>query len=513
MAKATGVSSKHRDYDAYARKWRRCRDVASGQDAVHGGGTLYLPRLHEQELAEYLAYVQRTPFYNATWRTMAGFIGMLFRKPATLEVPKKLEEYLTDVTMSGVTFAAFAKDVALEDLTVSRVGVLVDHPRQQTDAEGNVVVPTLAQAESLGLRPSMQLYRAEAIIDWKKDRIANKTVLKQVRLLEEFAADKNEFETEIELRVRVLDLFNGKYRVRVFKEDNEEQIGEDVYPTMNGQPLAYIPFYFIGPDGGEDELSDPILIDLVDLNIKHYQVSADYEHGCHMAGLPTPVIAGYTNDAGFNDPNKPAPAPSKFYIGSATAWVFPNHQTTVKYLEFTGQGLTALKENLAGKESQLAAIGARMLAPEKSGVEAAETLAMRHSGEHSVLGAIAIAVSEGLTKALKVFAEWAGITGEIKFEINRDFVPMSVDAGTLTAWLSLVQGGQMSGESLFDLLKRADLISPELKYEEEQARIDANPPAPPIGHNGGPALDDNPDGGQDGQGGGGNAPPAKPGNE
>jgi len=487
MAKATGVKSKHRDYDAYARKWRRCRDVASGQDAVHGGGTLYLPRLNEQELGDYLAYVARTPFYNATWRTMAGFIGMLFRKPATLEVPKKLEDYLNDVTMSGVTFNAFAKECALEDLTVSRVGVLVDHPRQQTDAEGNPVPISIAVAESLGLRPSMQLYRAEAIIDWKKDRVGNKTVLKQVRLLEEHGVEKNEFETETELRVRVLDLFNGQYRVRVFNEDTEEQIGGDVYPVMNGKPLAYIPFYFIGPDDGEDELSDPILIDLVDLNIKHYQVSADYEHGCHMAGLPTPVIAGYQTEF---DQNGNA-VPAKFYIGSGTAWVFPNFQTTVKYLEFTGQGLTALENNLKAKEGQLAAIGARMLAPEKSGVEASETLAMRHSGEHSVLGAIAIAVSEGLTKALKVFAEWAGIPGEVKFEINRDFVPMSVDSGTLTAWLSLVQGGQMSGESLFDLLKRADLIAPELKYEEEQARIDANPPAPPIGHNGGPGLEEN----------------------
>jgi hypothetical protein len=45
----------------------------------------------------------------------------------------------------------------------------------------------------------------------------------------------------------------------------------------------------------------------------------------------------------------------------------------------------------------MAAIGARMLAPEKNGVEAAETLFMRHSGENSILSAIAIAVGNGLT--------------------------------------------------------------------------------------------------------------------
>ena len=491
MAKGTGVSTRHKDYNNYAKKWRRCRDVIAGQDSVHAGGTLYLPMLKEQELAEYLAYIARTPFYNATWRTVAGFVGMLFRKPATLEVPAKLEELLEDVTMSGVTFKAFAQDCALEDLTVSRLGVLVDHPQQQADADGNAIPLTVAQAEALGMRPSMQQYKAEAIIDWKKGRIGNKTVLTQVRLLEEATVEKNEFESDTELRIRVLDLTNGIYRVRLFKEDNEEQIGGDVYPQMDGKPLDFIPFYFIGPDGGEDEVSDPILIDLVDLNLKHYQVSADYEHGCHYAGLPTPVIAGYAPT--FDEAGKQQQA--KFYIGSGTAWVFPDPNTKVEYLEFTGQGLQALENNLKAKESQLAAIGARMLAPEKSGVEASETLAMRHSGEHSVLSAIAIAVSEGLERALKVFAQWAGISGEIKFAINRDFIPMSVDSGTLTAWLALVQAGQMSGESLFDLLKRADMIDPEVTYEEEQARVDANPPpAPPgLGHNGGPELDDNGD--------------------
>lgn len=491
MAKGSGVATLHRDYGKYAKKWRRCRDVAAGQDNIHGGGTLYLPILKEQELTDYLAYVARTPFYNATWRTIAGFIGMMFRKEPTLEVPKGLEPFLEDITASGVTFNGFAKECALEDLTVSRLGVLIDHPTQQVDASGNVITYTVAQAETLGLRPSMQLYKAESIIDWKKDKVNNKTVFTQVRLREEKLIVKNEFESDYEIQIRVLDLIDGKYRVRLFKEDTEDQVGGDIYPQMHGKPLDYIPFYFIGPDDSDDDLSDPVLIDLVDLNIKHYQVSADYEHGCHMVGLPTPYIAGYSRE--FDATGKEIP--TKFYIGSGTAWVFPDKDTKVDFLEFSGQGMTALENNLKSKEGQLAAIGARMLAPEKSGVEAADTLAMRHSGENSVLGAIAIAVSEGLTKALKVFAEWAGIAGEIKFEINRDFIPMAADAQLLTAWLSLVQGGQMSGESLFDLLKRADLIAPEIKYEEEQARIDANPPpAPPgIGHNGGPQFDANGD--------------------
>lgn len=492
MAVGTGVKTRHKGYDAYAAKWQRCRDVVSGQDAVHGAGTRYLPRLQDQELAEYLAMVQRTPFYNATWRTIAGFIGMLYRKPPNLEVPKAVEALLEDVTMSGINFQTFAQDCTLEDLEVSRLGVLVDHPAYKQNSDGTAL--TIAQAEAAGQRPSMQQYKAESIINWEFGRINNKTVLTQVRLLEIVTLKISEFESEEETRIRVLDLVEGEggaysYRVRIFAEETEVQIGEDVYPLMNNKPLDFIPFYFIGPDGTDGTLDDPILIDLVDLNLKHYMVSADYEHGCHMTGLPTPVVSGYARE--FDQAGKPIE--SKFYIGSTTAWVFPDANAKAEFLEFTGQGLTALENNLTRKEAQMAAIGARMLAPEKSGVEAAETLAMRHNGENSILAAIAVAVSEGLTKALKVFCEWAGqSSAKVKFEINREFVPVIADAGLLTQLMALVQGGHMDAESLFDWLKRADLLDHDLTFEEMQARIDAMPPPAPIGHNGGPKLD-NPD--------------------
>jgi hypothetical protein len=396
----------------------------------------------------------------------------LFRKPPTLEVPKQLEKLLEDVTMSGVSFANFAQDVTLEDVAISRVGVLVDHPSGKTNEDGSPL--SLAQAEALGLRPSMTMYRAEAILNWHYEFVNNHMVLTQVRLQEMATVRKSEFEFEEEARIRVLDLKDGFYRVRLFKAENEEQIGWDAYPLKRGAKLTEIPFYFIGPDGSTNELSEPVLIDLIDLNLAHYRVSSDYEHGCHMTGLPTPVITGVNPkyDAAGN------PIQENWYIGSTAAWVLPAG-ATAEFLEFTGQGLSALEKNLEKKEAQMAAIGARMLTPEKAGVEAEGTLALRHAGEHSILAAIAVAVSEGLTKALKTFADWAGYASDkIKFEINRDFMPLMLSPQMLTTLLATVQAGRMSHEAFFDLLKRGDLHEAETTFEDEQARIDEAPPMP-----------------------------------
>lgn len=466
------VKTRHAQYDIYAPKWRRVRDVVAGQDAIYAGTFNYLPSLVEEPIDAYLARLGRTPFYNATWRTIASFVGLLFRKPPVLEVPKQLEELLKDVTMSGVSFANFAQDVTLEDFEVARVGVLVDFPVRVFNTDGTPL--SRAQADAKGLRPSMTLYKAENIANWRYEYINNHRMLTQVRLLEKKIEVKDEFTSEEIDVIRVLDLFFGQYRVRWFKEESGAQIGAPIFPLMNGKPLDYIPFYIIGPDGGEGDIDEPIMIDLVDLNLKHFQVSADYEHGCHMTALPTPVITGAQSemDSEGNAIQK------SYYIGSTVAWLLPMG-ADAKFLEFQGSGLQALEKNLDRKEAQMAAIGARMLTAEKAGVEAADTVAMRHSGEHSILAAVAIAVSEGLGKALKTFAEWAGVTvtdENVKFEINRDFMPFPMTPQALTALLSAVQSGNMSQEAFFDLMKRGDLHEADLTFEDEQARIDATPP-------------------------------------
>ena len=141
---ANGVNKRHKDYDRFARKWKRVRDVVSGQDEIHAAGVNYLPMLVDEDPNEYLKRVARTPFYNASWRTMAAFVGMMFRKPPTLEVPKELEKLLEDVTMSGVSFDNFAQETVLEDITTSRLGVLVDHPQRARNEDGTIPAVSVA---------------------------------------------------------------------------------------------------------------------------------------------------------------------------------------------------------------------------------------------------------------------------------------------------------------------------------------------------------------------------------
>lgn len=468
MESKSQVSKTHPEYDAMAVKWQRCRDAVAGNDAVKAAGTRDLPALKDQSTDDYEAYKTRAKWFGATWRTIQVLNGMLFRRPPVIDAPESVAALLDDVTMSGISFITFAQQIAMETLTVGRVGILVDYPSQSTEGM------TAAEAAKLNLRPLMQRYGAENIINWKTAWIGNKTVLTLVVLTEDAALEGNEFEHKTETRYRVLDLQGGAYRVRVFRIDDkgeDEQVGGDIFPVMSGKPLDFIPFFFLGVDDTTPNPDLPPLIDIVDLNFDHYRMSADHKHGLHFTGLPTGVITGY----------RPENESEKLYVGAAHFLVLPDPQAKAYFLEYTGQGLSAIVEELERTEQQMAVLGARLLTAEKKATETSQTAQIHRAGESSVLSSIASTISRALTMALTLFSKWAGSDVECKVELNQEFLPPEMTPQELS---ELLRGWQMgapglSDQGLFDILQKREVIASDVTLEEEQARITAKGPKMP----------------------------------
>jgi hypothetical protein len=455
------VDSKNDEYAAYYPQWERCEHAAEGQDEIHEYGVKFLPRLSGQTNEEYDAYKRRAMYFNATCRTIDGLTGMLFMRDAVVVAPDSMDYLLDDITMTGVTLNQLAEHVAEEVVKIGRCGVLVDHT-PTTDAV------TLAQAQERGLRPYARVYIAEAIINWKTGRVAGAEELILVVLEEQYEIPEDEFTGEYKPQWRVLDLSEGMYRQRVYrKTDKGEQVlVEELYPLLNGAPLSKIPFIFFGVRDNTPCVDKPPLLDLVDVNLSHYRTSADYEHGLHFTGLPTPVVTGYYSDD----------QSAQLRIGSGTAWLLPDPAAKAFYLEFTGQGLSELREALRAKESMMATLGARILAPDKRDAESSQTATIHRAGENSVLASIAKAISLGLTRTLEITRDWAGITGDVSIEINRDYLPNSMTAQDVQVLVQAWQVGAISHESLFDNLVRGEILGLETNFLDEQEKIDMNPP-------------------------------------
>jgi hypothetical protein len=444
-------------YESYAARWKRCRDAMQGQDAVHNAGEMYLPKLSGQDDKDYKSYKLRANYFNAAGRTLDGLVGMVFRKPIAVEAPTAMEGIIKDVDLQGTPLEGFAMHIMQDVLMAGRIGALVEYPR--VEAQPN----SAAEASASNLRPYVSLYPAESILDWKVQRINNVMMPVIIKLKETHEIQKNEYEYECVDQIRILLLRENVYTQEIYRKTGVEKwvLIETIIPTMNNAPIPMIPFWIFGAKTSSFTLQQPPLEPLCDLNLAHYRVNADYERGCHFAGLPTPILAGFQFDV-----------KETVKIGSAGAIVSASPDAKWGFLEFTGQGLGALLDNLKQKESQMAAIGARMLAPEKNGVEASSTLQMRSNGENSVLASMAKLVSQNLKDMFEFVAMWAGIDSEIEIRLNTDFMPASMSYQELDSLVKSWQAGAIPKEELYKALKRGEVITDEITVEEYKEALE-----------------------------------------
>lgn len=462
------MSFLHPQYEKMQQRWKDARDAAAGEYEVHEAREEHLPRLNQEDDTAYNLRLKMTPWFGATWRTIIALRGMIFRRPPDVKVTDVLRAYLTNIDNAGTSFISFSQKVTLDDLTVGRVGVLVDHTPV---AEG----ATVADAQNVGARPYLCLYATENILDWEYTSTGGKRQLSFVRLREDPAGYPEVELKEAEELHKVLKLEDKQY-VQYLYQVNTASGKETVvdtwprYPKRNTQHIPFIPFQPIGVDSLECKPEIPPLMDLITMNYHHYEQSSSYERGCFLSGLPTLFIYG---DAGGGEDGKG----NTVYLGGAKANVYPNPQTKAEFVEVQSS-FDALLKNIEKKEFQMGVLGARMLEPRNAGVESGEAWKRKQAGDESVLVDMSTTLSEGMTNPLRWMAWWLGQEDEeeTQVEFNKEFMPPNVDSALLTSWMTMYIQGGMSWKTLFYNLDRAGMYPPGTKEEDEKGMIEEGTP-------------------------------------
>ena len=479
------VNSTHPDYDSNLPAWLRARDVFAGEDTLKSAGERYLPKLDSQSSDEYHAYKSRASFFNATARTADGFVGLIFRRDPTFKLPdgksgvgRASATFLEDADMLGTTLVSYAKNVTSEVIGVGRAGTLIDWA---TSSGGPMGSEDRAYAV---------LYQAEQIINWRTERVNGRNVPTLVVLREvskKPIPGEDEFESDEIEQLRVLRLVPGEnsgwsYQVEIWqvlahghqtdrqqKRPKREKVKwtkvETRIPLRLGKPLPLIPFVFHGPRHSLPVVDKLPLADIMAVNLDHYRLNADYKHGLHFTALPTAWVSGFDKS-------------SELRIGSSTAWVAETPGATAGFLEFTGQGLTTFERAMDRDERLMAVLGTRMLEAQKRVGESADAIAMRQSGEDSVLGALAASISDSLTQVLRWIHWWHSTedkpdlvsTEDVLVSLNTDFSLQGMDSTAITALVSAWQARAISQDTMLHCLRKGEVI-PDGRTNEEEVRL------------------------------------------
>lgn len=434
------IDTLHPDFQARASQWSRCRDAADGEDAVKAKREDYLPRLKEQQDADYDAYLARGSFFGATGRTIEGLVGAAARKDPEMIVPDALEEMLEDVTLTGQGITEFIKKLCKEVMIGGRAGILVDFNEEKK-------------------RPFMAMYCTENVTNWLGD--GKQGVVLKESIHEADPADP--YLLTKQTQYRELRMEGNRCVVRLHKKgaNGADYSYTEIAPGTRKGELDFIPFRFVGMGGGSATPDKPPLLDLVNVNISHYRNSCDLEHGRHFTGLPTPYASGVDSQT------------TAVYLGSSKVLCLPNPDASLNMLEYKGEGLGALERAMEHKEHQMAVLGASLLLPPKKGVESAETARISKGGESSFLVSLVVAVEEAVEDALQWMCRWAGIgNAEIEVNLNRDFVDAYLTDREILALVQAWQAGAITTEIMLWNFKQGELMPPETDLEELATGLD-----------------------------------------
>lgn len=447
-------------YSKRVCQWKVIRDCVEGEDAIKAAGETYLPKNSGWTKEQYEAYKKRARWNNYTAQNLDGLHGLIFRRNPIITTRKDdfyKKGFIENIDRKGTSLYQFLSDTVYDIMQTSYGGYLVDHPKVDTPM-------TEAEAEKKDIRPFLRYYPAESIINWGYETIEGVNKLAFV-VLEEFIDEykDDEFEPTPHRQYRVLDIRSGVYVQRIFREsdkvdeDGKKVFDETVTPiVIKGKNIDYIPFITL-PSALPEK---PMFYDLAMCNIGHYQKSADYENGVHLTTIPTGYVTGHRRE---EDPE--TGEPEDIHLGWDSFLIFPEEQAKVGNLSFSGVGLVHSEAALKQACADMTVLGSRLLISENGSSESADSAKIHRAGENARLATFAKNISDKVTSALKIMAEWADINTKIKVDLCTDYDTLAFDPNALNAIANLAEAKKMPIPAIFYNLKNGEYLPPDMTLE------------------------------------------------
>lgn len=430
------------------------RALMGGTTAMRAAGETYLPKFERESAKAYDTRLKASWLFNGYRKTVKDMTGRVFSKSVELadDAPDALREWCDNIDMEGRDLSTFARQV-FEDV-IGGCGIsyiMVDAPRR----EGTV---TRFQAQRQNLRPFLVHLRVEDVLGWRTETVDNVTRLVQLRIAETVkeADPKDEFKDVAVEQIRVLDLIGGKVQTRIFRKGQNKDWGVVDEFTTDLDQIAVIPVY--GARTGFFT-AEPMLDDLADINIAHWQSQSDQRNILHYARVP--ILFG----AGVNE--------SEIVIGSNSAVMAETPDAKLQWVEHSGAAIDAGRQDLKDLEFQMETFGLQLLTA-RPGAQSATGEALDANKETSILAMTADQLQDALEQALAVMARLGGVDAQPSVVINKDFGVTMMTAQDITALLSAVTTGNLSRQTFIEELARRGVIRSDVTPEDEYDRIEAD---------------------------------------
>lgn len=453
------VTTTHPDYAAHLPEWELMGQALGGEFAIKAddrnlpkpAGMIEAERKDPSKTYLYAAYRTRAQYQHWVRDGVRAMMGLVSRQLPTIELPERIAHMQAEATADGYSLRQLFLRTVEHVLSKGRVVLMVD-----VDDTG---------------RPFIALYSAEAAINWKARKVNGRDDLSLVVLAEQrLRANVDEFSHDSDTVFRVLDLEDGRFRVRVLNEsgdavEEERTPGEANSRGETIKGIDYLPVVFCGSMDNAPDVDEVPLLTMAKAALADYQLSADYFTSLHQTSHPQPWVAGLQDDVELS------------VTGPSAAWDL-GPTGSCGYLEFQGAGIEAVRQAMADQKNSALEAGARVM--DMGGVESGEARKTRQNDQHATLHGIVVTAAEAIEQALRYAAERVGIEDvekQVIFTVVPEFQPAEVDPQVLTQLQASVVAGGVSWATYWQYLTTGKL--PEHDYAEESGLIEGE--GPPLG--------------------------------
>ncbi|UDY20794.1 hypothetical protein NLHDIDDJ_02449 [Acinetobacter baumannii] len=438
------VSTVHPDYAKAMPDWEFMDYALGGERCVKEQGEKLLPKSQGMIMAEevdpknkciYEAFKQRAEYpewVRDSKRAMIGLVSKL--EPDINIVDSRLKPLIEQATTDGFGLKQLFLRVVEAQLSYARCALMLDF-----DDSG---------------KPYIALYWAKDGINWKEKTVAGRTDLTLSVFKEAHDNSEDEFAHNKECFYRALDINDGKYRSRLFADDNT--VIEETYPGLGNKALSFIPVVYVGSMNNTPSIDEMPLMTMAKAAVKYYQLSAEYFQELHLTSHPQPWVSGVDED-------KPLRV-----TGPMAAWQLPQGGQC-GYLEIQGVGIEAKRTAMRDQKNAALEAGARVM--DIGGAESGEARKARQDDQYSTLYGMVITAAEAIEQVIKYGALWLGLNDkDYRFNVKPDFGSLGFDVNLAKQLYEAVLGNKISMETYWDYIRTGKI--PDIEYSQELERIE-----------------------------------------
>lgn len=424
---------------------------------MRAAGKTYLPQEPKESNDAYAIRLSRSFLFNGFGQTVQDMTGKVFAKPVLIsdDMPPELTAMAENIDLEGRNLDTFAVDVFSKGLVDGIAYMLVDMDPVQTDDAGNPITLTRADEIAMKRRPWLVQINAEQVLGWRSEVISGARVLTQFRFMESVTEADGEFADK------------PVKQVKVFTRDGSRVIWQTYRQSVGTASAEWVPF-----DGGLITLPEipvvpvylkrdgfmcgsPVLADLAEVNLAHWQSQSDQRNILHIARVPILFGSGWSDDGGSLE------------IGAARMLIESSENATLQFVEHSGASIGAGREDLKDLEFQMQTLGLELLIPRPGG-QSATGAAIDQARMNTPLAMMANALKDALEQAFRLMAAYSGLdASKAALAVNTDFGISLRGAQDATTLIALASAGILSRATVIAELKRRAILRDDLDAETE----------------------------------------------